>query len=98
MAAQFSVMQAISVNDFDNDGFADILLGGNLYGAKPEVGRYDASHGVLLKGDGLGSFISVPAKNSGLVIDGEVRDFQLLHVGRDNLLIVARNNDSVFVF
>jgi hypothetical protein len=56
MAAQFSVMQAISVNDFDHDGFADILLGGNLYGAKPEVGRYDASHGVLLKGDGLGKF------------------------------------------
>lgn len=98
MAAQFSVMQAISVNDFDNDGFADILLGGNLYGAKPEVGRYDASHGVLLKGDGLGNFISVPAKSSGLLIEGEVRDFQLFHVGKDNLLMVARNNDSVLFF
>lgn len=98
MEAQFSVMQAIVVNDFDHDGKVDILLGGNLYAAKPEVGRYDASHGVLLKGDGSGNFVSLSARNSGLVIDGEVRDFQLLHVGKSNLLLVARNNDSVLFF
>src|SRR3978361_841228 len=54
--AQFSVMYGISVNDYDGDGKQDILLGGNFYQSKPEAGIYDASYGVLLKGDGKGNF------------------------------------------
>ena len=35
-------------DDFDADGDLDLVLGGNLYRAKPEVGIYDASHGLYL--------------------------------------------------
>jgi hypothetical protein len=96
--AQFSTMYAIEVSDFDGDGNFDILLGGNLYRVKPEVGRYDASYGVYLKGDGKGGFKFVSPINSGLVIDGEVRDFTVLKSGGKNLILVARNNDSVLFF
>lgn len=96
--AQFSTMYAIEISDFDGDGNKDVLLGGNLYGVKPEVGRYDASCGVFLKGDGSGDFKSVSPVNSGLVIDGEVRDFTLIKSNGNNLLMVARNNDSVLFF
>ena len=54
--AQFSTVSGISVSDYDGDGKADILLGGNFYQSKPEVGIYDASYGLLLKGDGKGNF------------------------------------------
>ena len=40
---QFSPIYAINSNDFDNDGDKDIIMGGNLYTVKPEVGIYDAS-------------------------------------------------------
>ena len=72
--AQISPVYGIEIFDLNGDGHQDILLGGNLYRAKPEVGRYDASYGVCLNGDGNGNFRSVPAKDSGLKMDGEVRD------------------------
>lgn len=96
--AQFSTMYAIEIFDFDGDGNVDIVLGGNLYRVKPEAGRYDASYGVFLRGDGNGGFKTVPVQNSGLMIDGEVRDFTRLNVAGKNFLMVARNNDTVLFF
>ena len=96
--AQFSTMYAIEVFDYDQDGNLDILLGGNLYRVKPEAGRYDASYGVILKGNGSGEFKSVTSQNSGLSIDGEVRDFTRIDIAGAKLLVVARNNDSMLFY
>jgi hypothetical protein len=96
--AQFSSVYAISVDDFDKDGNTDLLLGGNLYRTKPEVGRYDASYGLLLRGDGKGKFIPVPSRESGLMLEGEVRDFISLQTSRGKLIVAGRNNDSLRVF
>ena len=52
--AQFAPVYAIEIFDFDKDGNQDILLGGNFHRAKPEVGSYDGSHGLFLKGNGKG--------------------------------------------
>lgn len=96
--AQFSTMHAIEVADFDQDNHVDILLGGNMYRVKPEAGRYDASYGVFLKGDGKGEFKTLSPMESGFVIDGEVRDFMTLHLQGKSLLMVARNNDTILFF
>jgi len=96
--AQFSTMYAIKISDFDQDGNQDIVLGGNLYGVKPEAGRYDASYGVFLSGDGKGNFKSVSNAASGLMLDGEIRDLTLIKSSGRNLLMVARNNDSILFF
>ena len=89
---------AIEIFDFDRDGSKDIVLGGNLYRVKPEAGRYDASYGLFLKGDGAGNFSAVQGRDSGLVIDGEVRDFAVLKTEGKDALAVIRNNDSVLFF
>jgi len=96
--AQLTPMFGILVDDFDRDGNQDILLGGNLYRVKPEVGRYDASYGLFLKGDGKNNFIPVPNKNSGLSMMGEIRDIISLKVGGRNLIMVVKNNDPVQVY
>ena len=96
--AQFSPVYAISINDFDGDSHQDILLGGNLYQAKPEVGRYDASYGLFLKGNGSGDFKSVLAKDSGFKLKGQTRGFSLLSVKNESILIVANNNDQAQTF
>ncbi len=93
--AQFSPVYGILVDDVDQDGQTDILLGGNLYRAKPEVGIYDASYGTFLKGDGKNNFVPVPARESGLCIQGEVKDFLKIKVGKEDFIFVARNNDSI---
>jgi enediyne biosynthesis protein E4 len=96
--AQLSPMYGIAVKDFDGDGKADILLGGNLYQSKPEVGIYDASYGLLLKGNGKGGFTTVHAQQSGINIKGAVRDIIVVKSRKKNLVIVAKNNDRINIF
>ena len=93
LEAQFSTIYAITTGDFDKDGDQDIVLGGNLYNVKPEVGRYDASYGVYL--ENLGDMKFRSNKNGdGFLVKGEIRDFIL----NKNKLIVARNSDSLVIF
>jgi enediyne biosynthesis protein E4 len=96
--AQFSPVYAIEILDVDGDGNKDVLLGGNLYNTKPQVGRYDASYGALLKGDGKGNFEPVPSRVSGLRVDGEVRDIVRVQSSGKELILFARNNGPVVVY
>jgi hypothetical protein len=96
--AQFSPAYGILIKDIDRDNLPDILLGGNLYGVRPEIGRYDGSYGTVLKGIGDGSFKYIPARISGFRLDGEIRDFICLDYGTGNLLVVARNNLPLQIF
>jgi hypothetical protein len=96
--AQFASIRAVLVGDFDGDGRADLLVGGNLYGVPPVFGRDDASYGLLLAGTGDGRFAPVDMEKSGVAIDGEVRHMRLLrHAGGTRLIVVARNNDRLQV-
>lgn len=96
--AQVSPVYAIHIEDLNNDGFADALLGGNFYRAKPETGRYDASQGLLMLGDGTGFFEPIHPAYSGWKIEGEIRDIAGLSGGNTKFFLVARNNDSLKVF
>lgn len=96
--AQVSPVYAIAIEDIDGDGHLDVLLGGNLYRVKPEAGRYDASFGCTLKGDGRGNFEAIPASSSGFRIDGELRDILRLKRRAGDVLVVSRNNDSIVTF
>ncbi|MCX6302337.1 MAG: VCBS repeat-containing protein [Bacteroidia bacterium] len=95
---QFSPVYAAETGDYNADGKPDILLGGNLYNVKPEVGRYDASYGSFLMGDGRGGFKNIPVKSSGFRLDGEIRDFKEVSTSDGKLLVVARSNDALQVF
>lgn len=92
--AQLSPVYAIEAGDFNKDGNTDILLGGNQYRVKPELGRYDASYGTFLSGDGKGNFVTEPAE-TGWNIDGEVRDIMTVNVGGRKVIVVARSNAAV---
>jgi hypothetical protein len=96
LEAQFAPIYASLAGDFDGDGKTDLLLAGNFYGVTPIEGRYDASYGLLLHGDGHGGFTPVDMEQSGLAIDGQVRHMAVLkRANGDRLIVVARNNDQL---
>jgi enediyne biosynthesis protein E4 len=91
--AQFAPVRAVLADDFDGDGRTDLLLAGNFHGVTPMRGRYDASYGLLLRGDANGGFEAVDLERSGLAIEGEVRAMRMLHGANGaRSVIVARNN------
>ena len=94
--AQVTPIFASAVQDFDQDGYQDIWLGGNIYGLKPEVGRLNASKTILLSGSSDGSFTR--SNNYLPSTSGEVRDVNLLSTATGkNIMLVARNNMKVKV-
>lgn len=95
--AQFFPIYALLVDDFTRDGNLDILAGGNLHRAKPETGIYAAGYGLLLKGDGQGSFESLSATESGLQIKGEIRAFKKISDNGKTFVLVGKNNDRIEV-
>ena len=70
LSAQIAPVKAMLCADFNADHLPDILLSGNDYAANIATGRYDASTGALLLGDGHGHFSSLGAARSGFWVDG----------------------------
>lgn len=96
--AQYSCTYAIEIYDFNGDQNLDILLGGNLYNSKPEMGRYDASYGTFMTGDGQGGFNLVSTSVSGLKLDKEVRAIEIVGTATGEQVIVANNDEKVQTF
>lgn len=96
--AQFSPVYGIELADVNADGHSDILLGGNLSAVKPEVGRYDAMHGLVLLNNGTGEFSSLSRLKSGLNIKGEVRHIAVINQNEKKVITFVRNNDSVVFY
>lgn len=97
-SAQWSPVFGILAEDFDGDAQTDILLGGNFYEIQPAIGRMDASYGVLLTGNGKADFEAVPNRESGLLIDGQVRDMKMIQLGSQRAVVIAKNNAALQVY
>ena len=92
-SAQFSTISTGIVEDFDGDGNLDVLAAGNFFPINIQMGRYDASYGLWMKGDGKGGLKSIAPYQSGFSVKGEIRQLIKLSVaGKDHYLAV-RNND-----
>lgn len=90
---QLSMMSAILCTDLNKDGFTDIILGGNKSGFPPQFAKLDASYGEVLMNNGKGGFTWLPSRQTGLLVDGEVRDITLIAGAGANYILFARNND-----
>ncbi|GJM29190.1 MAG: hypothetical protein DHS20C17_18250 [Cyclobacteriaceae bacterium] len=79
--AQISAVFGIVYDDFDKDGFNDIIIAGNLYNSEVETPRNDAGQGLFLKGDGSGGYIPIRGVHSGLFIPGDVKKLKAIRLG-----------------
>ncbi|MEZ5057404.1 MAG: VCBS repeat-containing protein [Saprospiraceae bacterium] len=92
--AQIAPIKQILVRDFTGDGNLDVLTCGNDYGTDVETGRYDASNGTLLQGDGKGNFKPIPNRHHSFWASREARDMAILNRGNQKPLVVVANNSD----
>ncbi|MBK7269497.1 MAG: VCBS repeat-containing protein [Flavobacteriales bacterium] len=98
--AQLAPIQGIVPMDVNADGRLDLVVAGNHWGAEVETVRYDAGTGLVLLGDGKGSFAPTTIARSGFFAWGNVKDLALVRTGPDRVptVIVANNNDRPQAF
>jgi len=97
--AQFSTIQAFVSEDFNGDGFKDLLLGGNMFNSEIETTRADAGVGMFFKGtkDGIMSYPVSPLE-SGFFIPYDVKDIKAIKVNGKYSLLVGINNNALYYF
>ncbi|MCB0705842.1 MAG: VCBS repeat-containing protein [Saprospiraceae bacterium] len=95
--AQFSPIYSFLTGDFNADGQLDIMSAGNLFEAKPEVGKYDADYGLILLGGDTG-FTALRSAQSGFQTTGAVRSIQRINAGGAELIVVVQNNQPLTLF
>ena len=92
--AQISSVNGIIVDDFDQDGFNDLLIAGNLFQSEVETPRNDASVGLFLRNNGKGDFIPSPPAESGLYLDKDVKNLSSIWLADGTAAILVGNNNN----
>lgn len=96
---QVSPVNGIITADLNSDGNLDAVLTGNDYGNEVFSGRYDASTGIVLLGDGTGTFTTMSSYQSGFRVEGDAKAMGKLKSALGNeLLIATQNLDSLRIF
>lgn len=99
LPAQVAPAFGMLPGDHDGDGNLDVLIVGNSYAPQTQTGRYDASTGGVLLGDGTGSFRFLNGAESGFFVDGDAKAVAELVLDETrSLVLVTQNNDSLRVF
>ncbi|HEY8396905.1 MAG TPA: FG-GAP-like repeat-containing protein [Flavihumibacter sp.] len=94
---QLSSVNAIHVTDINKDGLPDLVLGGNMYSFQPQFGQLDASFGHVLLNEKNGLKYLSPLE-TGLDVQGAIRDFATINTKTGRRLIVVRNNERQLIF
>jgi hypothetical protein len=95
---QVSSTNAIHTYDFNRDGHKDIMLGGNFFGSPTKFGRFDASYGQILLGQGNMNFKVLDPAESGFFHKGVVKGIQSLNYNSREYFVLAFNNDSLKIY
>jgi hypothetical protein len=98
-AAQLAPIDGMVADDFDGDGNLDVLISGNDYGSEISIGHLDAMNGLLLKGNGKGTFTPLSILQSGIYIPGNAKALVKLQAANGSYMIAASQyKDSLKVF
>jgi hypothetical protein len=96
--AQFSKVNGIVIDDFNNDGLKDLLLSGNFYPYRVQLGRNDSGSGLLLSANSSGGFSSLQFQQTGFYAKGDVRSMIKLSHPNGEYFLLGVNDDSLKMF
>lgn len=96
---QISSINSILPMDVNQDGYNDLIVGGNLYGSEVETPRNDASYGHILINNQDGTYQALPAEKTAFFGEGEIRAIRAIRIkGKENTFLVAQNNGYLKLF
>ena len=99
MVTQFAPVYGINVGDYNQDGLPDAFITGNFYASIVSTGKYDASIGYLLLGDGEGGFNPVRPDSLGVIADGDTKGMvEMLSTSNRRRIVLANNSGPLKVF
>ena len=99
LQAQMAPINSMVVEDVNQDGTIDILAVGNNYSNSVFWGPMDALNGILLVGDGKGSFVCEDYTKTGFFVPGDAKALVNLTLSNEReLYIASQNQDSLMVF
>lgn len=90
---QISVINDIVADDLNGDGNIDLILIGNNYSQETLFGRYDASLGSVLLGDGKLNWNIPSPGQTNLIVDGDAKFAKVVRTSKGKGLLIV-NNDS----
>jgi hypothetical protein len=90
--AQMSTLNGMVVDDFDGDGNLDVLINGNDFGTEVSIGRLDALNGLLLRGNGNGTFTPMSIAQSGIYLPGNGKSLVSLVSADGNYMVASSQN------
>ena len=97
--AQISMMDAMVAEDFNGDGYTDLLMNGNDFGTDVSIGRYDAFNGLLMLGGPDAGFQPQSILQSGIFIPGNAKAMVKLRGSNGNFLIaISQNRGPIKIF
>ncbi|MBC8047793.1 MAG: VCBS repeat-containing protein [Fimbriimonadaceae bacterium] len=91
---QISSTFGITIDDYNNDGYLDILQHGNFYNTEIEITRHDAGTGTLLIGKGNCEFSPVRSIYSGFKNDGDAKGMSVILAGINKQPVILCTNTA----
>ena len=98
MHSQWSPIFSFLAGDFNADKKTDIISAGNFYGVLPYEGRYDADYGTMLINKSDSKFDVLPSLQSGILLNGEIRDMKYIKTHSGKIIAIARNNQPLLFY
>ncbi|MFK7979256.1 MAG: VCBS repeat-containing protein [Saprospiraceae bacterium] len=96
-AQSFPLLSAVFY-DVNKDGFEDAIIAGNIYDMEVETPRLDGGSGMVLLSNQVDGYTVVSPAETGLFIDGDVKDLELIGVDGVSYLVASRNGGLLSVF
>ncbi len=97
MAQTMPILDAASI-DYNNDGFEDLVIVGNIYNTEVETPRLDNPYGLILVSNTKNGYNVVEPKESGFYLSGNAKSVETVSINGKSFIIVANNNSSIEVF
>ena len=98
MAQTMPILDA-DTTDFNNDGFEDIIVVGNLYNTEVETPRLDNPFGLVLVSNGKDGYIVEGPDKTGFYISGNAKSVKIIEGDNNSKhILVGINNSNVETF